>query len=101
LGDPEPFRRGWDLHQGRSEEVLPGLVDELPAVDLVCHDSPWTPAHLSFEFETVRPKSHSGSIVVADNADVNPKAATTLAAACSARVWHRGSSSGLAGILVP
>ena len=98
---PTPLRRGWDLRQGRSEDILPPLVDELPAVDLFCHDSPWTPAHLSFEFETVRPKLGSGSIIVADNADVNPNAVTTLAGACSARVWHRGSSSGLVGILVP
>lgn len=100
-GIPASLRRGWNLRQGRSEDLLPRLLDELPAVDLFCHDSPWTPAHLSFEFETIRPKLRSGSIVVADNADVNPEAARTLAAACSATVWHRGSSSGLVGIRVP
>lgn len=98
---PTSLKAGWDLRQGKSEDLLPALVDGLHAVDLFCHDSPWTPAHLSLEFETIRPKLHSGSIVIADNADVNPNAARNLAAACSTTVWHRGSSSGLVGIRVP
>jgi hypothetical protein len=97
---PSRLKTGWDLRKGRSEDVLPGLVDRLPALDLFCHDSPWTPAHLAFEFETIRPKLRSGSIVVADNSAVNPGAANALARAFGTKVWHRGTSS-LIGIRIP
>ncbi len=99
-GIPARLRRDWDLRKGRSEDILPTLVNQLPSIDLFCHDSPWTPKHLAFEFETIRPKLHSRSIVVADNTDVNPKAATTLARAFATKVWHRGASS-LIGIRIP
>jgi hypothetical protein len=72
----------------------------VPTVDLFCHDSPWTAVHLAFEFETIRPKLHPGSVIVADNTNVNPKAATRLATAFSTQVHHRGTSS-LVGIRVP
>lgn len=98
---PTPLKKNWDLRKGRSEDLLPALVEEVSSIDLFCHDSPWTPAHLAFEFETIRPKLRSGSIVVADNADVNLEAARNLAAAFSAKVWHRGSGSGLIGIRIP
>lgn len=97
---PARLKRDWDLRTGRSEDVLPDLLRQLRSVDLYCHDSPWTPGHLAFEFETIRPKLHSGSIVVADNTDVNPGAARTLARAFATKVRHRGTSS-LIGIRIP
>jgi hypothetical protein len=97
---PTRLKRDWDLRKGRSEDVLPRLLKELPSVDLYCHDSPWTPEHLAFEFETIRPKLHAGSIVVADNTGVNPEAARTLARAFKTKAWHRGTSS-LVGIRIP
>ncbi len=97
---PARLRRGWDLRNGRSEDLLPGLLEELSSVDLYCHDSPWTAAHLTFEFETIRPKLRSGSIVVADNTSVNPEAPRRLARAFGSEVCHRGSSS-LVGIHIP
>ncbi len=97
---PEGLKKGWDLRQGRSEELLPELVDELPRIDLYCHDSPWTPQHLAFEFEAIRPSLRTGSIVVADNTDVNPNAPRRLARHFGARVWRRQGSS-LVGLRVP
>ncbi len=69
-------------------------------------DSGWaiparlTAAHLAFEFETIRPKLRSGSIVVADNTGVNPEAVRTLARAFGTKAWHRGTSS-LIGMRIP
>ncbi len=97
---PTRLKRDWDLRKGRSEDVLPGLLKQLPSVDLYCHDSPWTPGHVAFEFETIRPKLHPGSVVVADNTNVNPKAARALARAFGTKAWHRGTSS-LIGIRIP
>lgn len=97
---PERLKAQWDLRKGRSEDVLPELVKGLPSIDFFCHDSPWTPAHLAFEFETIRPKLHSGSIVVADNTGVNPEAVRTLARGFGTKAWHRGTSS-LIGMRIP
>ena len=58
---PSRLKARWDLRKGRSEDVLPRLINRLPSIDLYCHDSPWTPEHLAFEFETIRPKLRSGS----------------------------------------
>ena len=97
---PARLKCDWDLRKGRSEDVLPGFLKQLASVDLYCHDSPWTPGHLAFEFETIRPKLHPGSVVVADNTNVNPKAGSTLARAFATKVRHRGTSS-LIGIRIP
>ncbi len=58
---PSRLKARWDLRKGRSEDVLQRLINRLPSIDLYCHDSPWTPEHLAFEFETIRPKLRSGS----------------------------------------
>src|SRR3989442_1029805 len=97
---PERLKAQWDLRKGRSEDVLPELVKGLPSIDFFCHDSPWTPAPLAFEFETIRPKLDSGSIVVADNTGVNPEAVRTLARGFGTKAWHRGTSS-LIGMRIP
>lgn len=97
---PRQLMRDWDLRLGRSEDLLPTLISEIPVVDLFCHDSPWTAEHLALEFETIQPELRSGSVVVADNTDVNPGAPRRLAAAFSTVVWPRGSSS-LVGIHIP
>lgn len=97
---PESLQGAWDLRQGRSEDLLPSLLAELPFIDLYCHDSPWTPAHLAFEFEAIRPRLRPGSIVVADNADYNPDAVRSLARDFGARPRRRGRSS-LIGIRIP
>jgi predicted O-methyltransferase YrrM len=97
---PDTLKRSWDLRIGRSEDIFRELVNELPSIDLFVHDSPNGPAHLAFELETISPKLHSGSVVVADNTDWNKKAFNRLAATFNAKVLHRGSSD-LAGFKVP
>ena len=97
---PPRLRRRWDLRQGPSEALLPPLLRELPAVDLFCHDSPWTASHLAFELAAIRPKLRSGSVVLADNTDHNPAAFGALARSLGAHPRRRGRSS-LAGFRVP
>ncbi len=97
---PSHLKGRWDLRQGKSEGLLPALCRELPRVDLYCHDSPWTPDHLAFEFRTIRAALRPGSVVVADNTDYNPGAAEALARSFGTRILRRGRSS-LIGIRVP
>lgn len=97
---PEDYRNGWDLRLGPSEELLPSLVREIPSVDLFLHDSYHTPSHLTFELETIRPKLHPGSIVLADNTQWTGQAFDRFARSLGARVYRRGTSD-LVGLRVP
>lgn len=97
---PALYRKGWDLHLGRSEEVLPAVVGGLPTVGIFLHDSRHTPAHLTFELETIRPKLRPGSIVLADNTQWTGDAFPRFARSLRTRVWRRGHSD-LVGLRVP
>ncbi|MHB1434857.1 MAG: class I SAM-dependent methyltransferase [Thermoplasmata archaeon] len=97
---PSDLRRGWDLRLGASERLLPELVAELPSIDLFLHDSHHTPAHLAFELETIRPKLHPGSLVLADNTAWTGAAFPRFARSLGARMVRRGRSD-LVGLRVP
>lgn len=97
---PEVYRNGWDLRLGPSEKLLPPLVRGISSVDLFLHDSLHTPSHLTFELETIRPKLHSGSIVLADNTQWTGHSFERFARSLKARVRRRGSSD-LVGLRVP
>lgn len=97
---PESYLTGWDLRIGPSQDELPPLVQSIPAVDIFLHDSHHTPTHLTFELETIRPKLHSGSIVLADNTQWTGQAFPRFARSLGAKVLTRGSSD-LVGLRVP
>jgi hypothetical protein len=97
---PTSLRKRWELHKGRSEDLLQGLLKRISTVNIFCHDSPWTAKHLEYELAALRPHLRSGSIVVADNSAWNPSAVAKLAASFSTRVVHRRGSD-LIGIRVP
>ena len=97
---PEPLKVGWDLRVGKSEELLPPLLDELPEVGLFLHDSLHTPKHLAFELATVRPKLRPGSLVLADNTEWTGRAFDEFAEQVGAPVFRRGGSD-LVGIRIP
>jgi Methyltransferase domain len=97
---PESYREGWDLRLGLSQEELPPLVNEIPSVDIFLHDSYHTPTHLTFELETIRPKLHPGSIVLADNTIWTGAAFPRFARSLGAKVWRRGTTD-LVGLRVP
>jgi Methyltransferase domain len=97
---PDGLRSGWDLRIGKSEEVLPGLVEQLPSVGLFLHDSLHTPAHLTFELTTVRPKCRPGAILLADNTVWTGAAFPRFAKALGAPVRRRGRTD-LVGLRMP
>lgn len=96
---PAKLKKRWSLHKGKSEDTLPELVRQLGTIDIFCHDSPWTPEHLAFEFKTIQPGLHQGSVIVADNTGMNPRATRQLARKFDTRVWHRRTSD-LIGIRI-
>lgn len=96
---PQAWRRGWDLRLGPSEELLPGLVSELPSIGLFLHDSRHTPPHLTFELATIRPKLRPGSLVLADNTRWTGNAFSIFAHSLQAPVFFKGHSD-LVGVRV-
>ena len=97
---PEEYRDRWDLRIGRSQDLLPDLVEELPSVDLFLHDSHHTPAHLAFELEAIRPKLSPGAVVLADNTVWTGDAFPQFARELGVRVARRGRSD-LVGLRMP
>jgi hypothetical protein len=97
---PPELREGWDLRIGKSETLLPFLVEELPSVGLFLHDSLHTPAHLTFELDTVRPKLVSGAVVLADNTVWTGQAFPRFARAVGVPVRRRGRTD-LVGLTMP
>ena len=87
---PERLRERWDLRIGPSQELLPKLVAELDGVGLFLHDDLHTPAHLTFELDTVRAKLAPGAVVLADNTRWTGEAFPRFARAVGARVVRRG-----------
>ena len=92
------LRKGWDLREGRSEELLEPLLDEIATLDFYCHDSPVDVAHFAFEMKTIRNHLKPGSVVVADNTDRDTFDRTARLAGAIA-YYRRGSSLG--GFRVP
>ncbi|MGI0129626.1 MAG: class I SAM-dependent methyltransferase [Thermoplasmata archaeon] len=97
---PERIRSGWDLRIGRSEELLPRLVDELPSIGLFLHDDLHTPRHLAFELATVRTKLVPGAVVLADNTAWTGQSFPRFARSLGVPWFLRGRSD-LAGLRTP
>jgi Methyltransferase domain len=97
---PGGVRDGWDLHLGPSQVLLPGLVRQLPRVDLFLHDSYHSPRHLTFELEAVLPKLSPGAIVLADNTEWTGDAFPDFARRIGVPVARRGRSD-LVGLRMP
>ena len=87
---PERLRDRWDLRLGPSQELLPRLVGELDGIALFLHDDLHTPAQLTFELETVRPKLVPGAVVLADNTVWTGEAFPRFARQVGSRVERRG-----------
>ncbi len=97
---PERLRRGWDLRIGPSEAHLPRLAKELGSIGLFLHDSHHTPAHLTFELETVRPRLPPGAVVLADNTVWTGASFPRFARSLGVRVHRRGRTD-LVGLTLP
>ena len=69
---------------GPSELILPGLLKELPLLDVFIHDSLHTYSHMMLEFETAFPFLRPSGLLLADDAMWNtafPEFAAKIGAA--------------------
>jgi hypothetical protein len=95
---PTKLRNRWDLRQGRSEDLLEPLLEEIGTLDLYCHDSPVDIKHFEFEMKSIRKHLKPGSLIVADNTD--KKVFDDTARSVGAEAFYRRHSS-LGAFLVP
>jgi len=97
---PDSLRDGWDLRIGPAQRVLPKLLRELPHVGLFLHDDLHTPAHLTFELESVRPRLTPGAVVLADNTVWTGRAFPEFARGVGVPPLYRGRTD-LVGLAMP
>jgi hypothetical protein len=90
---PAKLRGRWDLRQGRSEDLLKPLLNEVGTLDFYCHDSPVDRAHFAFEMNTIGKHLKPGSVVVSDNTDKDTFERAAEAAGANA-CYRRHSSLG-------
>ena len=69
---PEQLRSRWTLTTGRSQEVLPPLLDRVRPIDLFLHDSEHTYECMRFEFEHAFAALRQGGVLAADDVNANP-----------------------------
>jgi predicted O-methyltransferase YrrM len=68
---PPNLRDRWQLHLGRSQDELPGLLERLGTIDFFMHDSEHSEACMRFEFESTWPRLREGGVLAADDVNVN------------------------------
>jgi predicted O-methyltransferase YrrM len=68
---PDDLRTDWELLLGRSQELLPPLLERLGAIDFFLHDSEHTYDCMSFEFEHAYGALRPGGVLAADDVTAN------------------------------
>jgi len=64
---PQPLRSRWTLLRGRSRDLLPQLLADLPAPDVFLHDSLHTTRNMTFEFQAAWQKMNAGAVLLSDD----------------------------------
>ncbi|HEY2364044.1 MAG TPA: class I SAM-dependent methyltransferase [Candidatus Angelobacter sp.] len=64
---PQPLRNRWTLLRGRSRDLLPRLLSDLPAPDVFLHDSLHTTRNMTFEFHAAWQKMNAGGVLLSDD----------------------------------
>jgi predicted O-methyltransferase YrrM len=64
---PHPLRSRWTLVRGRSRDLLPQLLNDLPAPDVFLHDSLHTTGNMTFEFHAAWQKMKAGGVLLSDD----------------------------------
>jgi predicted O-methyltransferase YrrM len=64
---PQHLKSRWTLLRGRSRDLLPRLLRDLPAPDVFLHDSLHTTRNMTFEFNAAWQKMASGSVLLSDD----------------------------------
>ena len=64
---PQHLRSRWTLLRGRTRDLLPRLLRDLPVPDVFLHDSLHTTRNMTFEFNAAWQKMAAGGILLSDD----------------------------------
>lgn len=64
---PESLKDKWELHLGKSEEILPKLFSKLQQIDVFFHDSLHTYDHMMFEYRICWDYLKEGGVLFSDD----------------------------------
>jgi predicted O-methyltransferase YrrM len=64
---PQHLRSRWTLLRGRTRDLLPPLLRDLPVPDVFLHDSLHTTRNMTFEFNAAWQKMAAGGILLSDD----------------------------------
>jgi predicted O-methyltransferase YrrM len=77
---PDRLRGRWQLTLGRSQDVLPGLLESAGGIDFFLHDSEHSEACMRFEFDAAWAALRDGGVLAADDVTANSAFADFAAA---------------------
>jgi predicted O-methyltransferase YrrM len=69
---PDQLRSRWEFQEGRSQDLLPPLLDQLAPIDVFIHDSEHSYECMSFELAEARRAVRPGGMILCDDASWNP-----------------------------
>jgi predicted O-methyltransferase YrrM len=92
---PQPLRSRWTLLRGRSRDLLPRLLSDLPAPDVFLHDSLHTTRNMTFEFQTAWQRMNAGGVLLSDDIHMS-KAFTRFITDKSVDLSLKGNRFGVA-----
>jgi len=69
---PDELKRRWSLVLGRSQDVLPGLLERLGTIDSFMHDSEHSAECMRFEYEQAWPALRDGGVLLSDDVNSTP-----------------------------
>jgi len=68
---PSYLKDRWEIILGKSQEVLPKLLENISPIDIFLHDSDHSYANMMFEFKLSYKYLRKGGLIFADNIDRN------------------------------
>ena len=68
---PDAYHDRLEVRIGDAKDLLPKLIDQLPAIDIFYHDSDHTYRHMMFEFTEAKRKLAAGGLIVGDDISWN------------------------------
>lgn len=68
---PEYLRDRWDLRLGKTQHLLPALLEELGTIDMFLHDSEHSYECMTFEYNQAYPRLRPGGVLVSDDVKWN------------------------------
>ena len=68
---PDQLRQRWELHLGKSQEILPVVLQDLESIDVFIHDSEHSYDCMTFEYTAAYSKLRENGVLISDDISWN------------------------------